>query len=387
MTSKLKDKYAIAGIGHTDYSTDSGRTEFELALEAIRAAVEDAGLEFKDIDGIVGDHPGRVAVMDIASALGLPELGFFIETEYAGGGAPASVVHAIAGMEGGRAAHVLCYKALNGASKNSLPSFAFSVEPYELGFTAPFGLSGPHARAALSARRHMHLYGTTGIQFGEVAVACRAHALRNPNAVMRDRPMSIDDHQSSDMIADPLRRLDCFTEADGAAALVITSVDRAKDLKQPPAYVMAASQACNASLSRGIKDPAIMENETRLLGRELFRMAGVSPDDIDVLQIYDEFTPYVIMALEDLGFCGKGEGGALVEQGQIQWPDGKFPLNTSGGNLSEGCIEGFNHIIEAVKQMRGTSHAQVADAELALVCGATDVPTSGLILGRQRCHT
>ncbi len=378
----LKDKYAIIGIGHTDYSLNSGRSEFQLALEAIMAAIQDAGLECKDIDGIIGDYPNRVDAMGIASALGLPRLGFFIEPEYNGGGAPSGLLHAIAGMEGGRADYVVCYKSLNGASRQSLPSMEMAVKPYELGFTRPFGLLGPEAYAALSAQRYMNQYGTTSLQLGAVALACRKHANHNPNAIMHGESMTIHDHQNSDLIADPLRRLDCCVEADGAAALVVTAADRAKDLKQPLVYIMAAAQACNGSLSTGIKDPEIMENETRLLGHDLFSTGGIKPQDVDVLQIYDDFTHYVLMALEDLGFCKKGEGGGLAGEGQITWPDGKFPLNTSGGSLSEGCIEGFNHMVEAVKQMRGTSFAQVKDAEIALVCGATDTAVSGLILRR-----
>lgn len=346
------------------------------------AAIKDAGLDFKNIDGIVGDNPSRVDVMTIGSALGLQKFGFFIETEFVGGGVPSGLLHAIAGMEAGRATHVVCYKSLNGSSKNSVPAFEFAVQPHELGFAKPFGLLDPVAYAALAARRHMHQYGTTSRQFGAIALACRKHANRNPNAIMHDEPMTIEDHQQSGLIADPLRRLDCHVEADGAAACVVASAERARDLKQQPVYIMAASQACGPSLSCGTIDPTVTENETRLLARNLFSMADLTPRDIDVLQVYDDFTPLVLMALEDLGFCEKGEGGGFVEGGSLEWPDGKLLLNTGGGNLSEGCIEGFNHIIEAVKQLRGVSTAQVRDAETVLVSGANGVATSGLILRR-----
>jgi len=378
----MKDEYSIVGIGHTDYSLSSGRSELDLALEAIMAAIEDAGLGFNDIDGIVGDYPNRVDPMTIATALGLRNFGFFIETDFGGGGVPGGLLHAIAGIEAGRATSVVCYKSLNGSSKLTLPGFAFAVEPHEHGFTRPFGLLAPVAYTALSARRHMHQYGTTSNQFGAIAVACRKHANRNPNAIMYGEPMTIGDHQNSKMIADPLRLLDCYVEADGAAACVVTSAERAKSLKQQPVYIMAAAQACGPYLSRGTKDPTIEENETSYLAQQLFSMSGLVPSDLDVLQIYDDYTPFVLMAVEDLGFCRKGEGGPFVESGTLEWPDGKLPLNTSGGNLSEGCIEGFNHIIEAVKQLRGASTAQVKDAEIAMVCGATGVATSGLILRR-----
>ena len=378
----IKDRYAIAGIGHTEYSSNSGRSELHLALEAIMSAVKDAGLDCKDIDGIVGDNPSRVDVMTIGSALGVKKFGFFIETEFAGGGVPSGLLHAIAGIQAGRATHVVCFKALNGSTKNSVPAFEFVVQPHELGFAKPFGLLNPVAYAALAARRHMHHYGTASRHFGAIALACRKHANRNPNTIMHDHPMTIEDHQQSSIVADPLRLWDCYVEADGAAACVVTSAERARDLKQQPVYIMAASQACGPGFSGGTIDPTVKENETTLLAQNLFPMAGLTPRDIDVIQIYDDFTPLVLMTIEDLGFCEKGEGGGFVQDGRLEWPDGKLPMNTSGGNLSEGCIEGFNHIIEAVKQLRGVSTAQVKDAEIVLVSGANGVATSGLILRR-----
>jgi len=379
MTS-IKDQYAIAGIGYTGCSLKSNRSELHLALEAVMAAIEDAGLNFNDIDGIIGDHPCRVDTMTIATALGLRDFGSFIETDFAGGGVPGGLLHAALSIDSGRASHVVCYKAFNGASKMSEARMDFAVEPYETGFERPFGLLHPVATAALAAQRYMHEYGTQTSQFGAIAATCRKHANCNPNALKYHEPMTLEDHQQSDIIAEPLRRLDCELEADGAAACVVTSAEMARELKQKPVYIMAAAQSCNSSISRGIKDPTVRENEISRLGESLFSTAGLKPSDIDVIQIYDDFTPYVLMALEDLGFCQKGEGGGLADSGLLTWPEGKLPLNTSGGNLSEGCLEGFNHIIEAVKQLRGTSTAQVDSAEVVLVCGASCVPTSGLIL-------
>ena len=196
MTS-IKDKYAIAGIGHTGFSLESNRSELHLALEAVMAAVEDAGLDFNDIDGIVGDYPCKVDTMTIASALGMREFGFFIETDFAGGGVPSGLLHAALGIESGRASHVVCYKALNGASKLSGPTMDFATEPYESGFTWPFGLLHPVAAAALAARRHMHEYGTRTRQFGAIAATCRKHANCNPDALMAHEPMTLEDHRQS----------------------------------------------------------------------------------------------------------------------------------------------------------------------------------------------
>jgi acetyl-CoA acetyltransferase len=310
------------------------------------------------------------------------DFNFFIETDFAGGGTPGGILHAILAIESGRASKVLCYKAINGSSKISVPGMEFAVHPYELGFIQPFGLLHPVAAAALAARRYMHKYGALPSHFEAVAKACRKHANRNPNALMYNNIWTQKEYMESEIIAQPLRGLDCGIEADGAAACVVTSAAIAKDLKQPPVYITAAAQSCVPGISRGIKDPTGKKNEISVLGERLFSAAGIEQSDIDVICIYDDFTPYVLMALEDLGFCKKGEGKYMAESGVLMWPDGKLPLNTGGGNLSEGCLDGFNHIIEAVKQLRGVSTSQVDNAEIALVCGQSAVPTSGLILRR-----
>ena len=378
----IKDKYAIAGIGYTGCSINSGQSETHMALSAIMAAIDDAGLKCSDIDGIIGDHPVRVDAMTIGSALGLKKFATFIETDYAGGGVAGGLLHAIVSMEAGRSRNVVCYKSINGASKVTEPGMTFVVDPYELGFIQPFGLLGSLPVAALAAKRHMHEYGTRTRHFEAIARTCRKNAVLNPDALMYNTPFVADEYENAIIVADPLRRLDCQIRADGAAACVVTSVERAKDLKQPPVYVAAAAQCSHPCLSTGTKDPTLMENETTVLARQLFSMAGLGPADIDVLQIYDDFTPFVIMALEDLGFCKKGEGGDFADSGVLAWPEGDLPLNTAGGNLSEGCLDGFTHIVEAVKQLRGTSAAQVENAQFALVCGQSAVPTSGLILRR-----
>jgi acetyl-CoA acetyltransferase len=230
----------------------------------------------------------------------------------------------------------------------------------------------------------MHQYGTTSRQFGAVAVACRKHANRNPDAIMYRQPMTLEDHQASRMIADPLRLLDCCLECDGAGAIVITSAERAKSMPHPPAYILAG--AMGTGPHQASHRPYAYLNmaefpETRYVARQLFGMAGVTPQDIDVAQIYEHFSVAVIIALEDLGFCKKGEGGPFVEGGRIEI-GGEIPVNTSGGNLSEVYIHGITHIMEGVRQIRGTSTAQVLGAELSLVAGPNFIPTSALIFCR-----
>jgi acetyl-CoA acetyltransferase len=194
--------------------------------------------------------------------------------------------------------------------------------------------------------------------------------------------ITVEDHQSSRMIAEPLHLLDCCLETDGACAVVVTSAERARDLKQPPAYILAAARASGRNsepmMNLNRRDPMI--TDAAWAAKDLYAMAGIGPANVDVAELYDHFTPWAIMALEDFGFCAKGEGAAFVDSGATRWPDGKLPVNTHGGSLSEAYIHGFTHILEGVRQIRGSSTCQVHDAEVALVCSAVPVPTSALIL-------
>ena len=252
----------------------------------------------------------------------------------------------------------------------------------------PFGLLAPPQMLALMVRRHMHLYGTKQEHLAEIAISTRLNANRNPRAVMHARPMSIDDYYASRMISDPLRLYDCCLESDGACAVVLTSSDHARDLRKRPVSVLAAAQSSGPGWGSGPLGSHNMPSESYAttnsvaLAEELFGQAGVTPSDIDVAQIYDHFSGMVIIALEDYGFCPRGQGGDFVADGNIRWQGGSLPINTAGGNLSEAYLHGFNHIAEGVRQLRGESTSQVADAELCLVTGGLGVaPTTGLILG------
>ena len=250
-------------------------------------------------------------------------------------------------------------------------------------YLEPYGLFSPAQMVALAARRHMHLYGTKSADFGAISVACRTHAQTNPNAVMRGRPITIEDHQSSRIIADPLHLLDCCLETDGGAAVVITSVDRAKDCSHKPAYIMGgAFGAGEWNAQRVVKNVEKAETESTVTGKALFGRAGIAHSDVDVCFVYDHFTPLVLMAIEELGFCQRGEGGAFVSDGKLLWPNGSLPLNTSGGNLSEGYIHGMENVVEAVRQLRGQAINQVPDAEVAFVSSGNGVPTTAMLLHR-----
>jgi acetyl-CoA acetyltransferase len=251
------------------------------------------------------------------------------------------------------------------------------------GYLAHYGLFSPAQMVALAARRHMHLYGTQSTHFGEIAVACRTHANHNPQALMYGRPMTLEDHQNSRMISEPVRLLDCCLETDGGAALIITTPERAADRQTLPVYIMAGGMGGGAwNTRRIIKDVESPETEATVIARHLFDDAGITHDDIDVLFLYDHFTPLVLMALEEYGFCKRGEGKDFVTGGRLVWPEGNLPLNTSGGNLSEGYIHGMQNTIEAVRQLRGASRCQVPHAQFAFVAAGNAVPTSAMILRR-----
>ncbi len=382
----LKDKTAIVGIGHTEYSRDSGRSEMSLAVEAIRNAIVDAGLKPSDIDGIAKYTMDNNSEIDIASNLGIPALRFFGEVGYGGGGGPVgSVLLGAMAVATGMANCVVAFRAMNERSGRGTPRYGqASGKKTATGPSAyqePFGLFSPAQMVALAARRHMHLYGTKSEHFGAIAVACRTHAQNNPNAVMRGRPITIEDHQSSRMIADPLHLLDCCLETDGGAAVVITSAERARDLKHKPAYIMGGAFGAGGwNIHRVVKNIEAPETESTVIAKVLFDRAGITHKDVDVCFLYDHFTPLVLFAFEELGFCKRGEGGPFVSDGKLLYPNGSLPYNTSGGNLSEGYIHGMENTIEAVRQLRGQAINQVRDAEIAFVASGNGVPNTAMIL-------
>jgi len=384
--SLLSDKTAIVGIGHTEYSRDSGRSELTLACEAIGAAIADAGLTPADIDGITKYTMDNNDPIDIARNLGIPELRYAGEVNYGGGGGPVgTILQAAMAVATGQAKAVVAFRAMNERSGRGTPRFgqASSAEGAAglHSYQAPYGLFSPAQMVALAARRHMHLYGTESRHFGEIAVTCRHHANLNPDAMMYGRPMSIDDHQHSRMIASPLHLLDCCLETDGGAAVVITTADRARDMAKPPVYISGIGFGAGHWNHRSIvKDMDSVHSESTVIAKHVFRDAGITHKDIDVLFIYDHFTPLVLMAIEDYGFCKRGEGKDFVMNGRLRWPDGELPMNTSGGNLSEGYMHGMQNTIEAVRQLRGVARCQVQNARHAFVSAGNAVPTSAMIL-------
>ncbi|BCY13369.1 lipid-transfer protein [Actinoplanes sp. L3-i22] len=370
---------AIAGIGATEFSKDSGRSELRLAVEAVRAALDDAGLRPSDVDGLTTFSMDDNAEIAVAREIGAGELTFLSRIGYGGGAACAVVQQAVLAVTAGIAGTVVCYRALN---ERSGRRFGQATAPPGIDATwhYPMGLATPAAQVAMVARRYMHDHGVTTDDFGQVTVAARRHAATNPAAWFFGRPITLDDHRASRWIAEPLRLLDCCQESDGAVALVVTSAERAGDLRCRPAVVCAAAQGSGPDqfvMTSYYRDELASLPEMNVVARQLWGQSGFGPADVRAAVLYDHFTPYVLMQLEALGFCGRGEGRHVIAEGRL-------PVNPHGGQLGEAYIHGMNGIAEAVRQVRGTAVNQVPGDGPVLVTAGTGVPTSGLILDALR---
>lgn len=389
----MKEQTAIVGIGWTKYTKESGKTPLALALEASRNAIEDSGLAVKDIDGVVSySLQDSVSTSLVATSLGLPILRYS-QDESAGGGVACSVVsNAAMAVASGMANNVLVFRAMNGSSglrysrgdRTALRSGTGVGSDAETQFLAPYGATVASHYYALITRRHMFKYGTTPQQLGAVAITSRKHACLNERAMMRS-PLTMEKYESSPIFFDPLRLLDCCLMTDGACALIATASERARDLRHPPVYIMAAAQG-TGPYGQGLWSnywTDHTESAAKYIGPDLFGRAGITPKDINVAELYDAFTITVIIQLEDFGFCEKGEGGPYVQGGRIEI-GGKMPVNTHGGLLSEAYINGLNSVVEGVSQLRGEAgKRQVRNAEIGLVAAAGGtIPGSALILRR-----
>jgi acetyl-CoA acetyltransferase len=392
-SASIRDRAAIVGIGQTAFAKRSGNTEQRAAVEAIQAALEDAGLTIRDVDGVARFDIENVNELALVYGMGIPHLRFFAGVPSGGGAVCGTLVLAAMAIATGQANVVVCYRARNRGKQSS-----HGAKPLQGGrpwakhageltdfyqYHVPFGLITPAQEMALIYRRHMHEFGTTTEHFGMVAVAQRAHAARNPRAVMR-QPITLADHRDSRWIAEPLRLLDCCLETDGACAVVVTSAERARDCRQRPAHLLAGAQAEGPIHIQMADYLAHWQEKTAgaYVAEQLYAMADVGPADVDAAMFFDHFGPAVILSLEDYGFCSRGEGGAFVAAGQHAWPHGSLPVNTHGGSLSEAYIHGYNHILEGVRQIRGTSSCQVEDAELVLVTSSNTDPTGAVLLRR-----
>jgi acetyl-CoA acetyltransferase len=388
----LSGAAAIAGIGATEFSKASGRSELQLACEAVTAAIGDAGLEPSDVDGMVSFTAESSAEIHVARNVGVGELTFFSRIGYGGGAAAATVAHAAAAINAGLADVVVCWRAFNersgeryGLGQANRPMDT-NADRAAYSWMTPFGLSTPAQWVAMFAQRYIHEFGASSEDFGRVAVLDRKHAATNPHAWFHERPITLEEHQASRWISEPLHLLDCCQETDGGQALVVVSAERAKDLPHPPAVVVGASQGSGEDqhMMTSYYRPSISGiPEMGLVGDQLWQQTGLRPSDMDAAILYDHFTPFVLSQLEELGFCGRGEAKDFVADGHLEL-DGSLPTNTHGGQLGEAYLHGMNGIAEAVRLVRGTSVNQPGTVANVVVTAGTGVPTSGVVLGAAR---
>jgi len=373
---------AIAGVGASAQGKLPEETTLSLAVSALRQALDDAGLDKNDLDGLL-TMPGTTSPYGAKDYLMVGgELGINprITGSMSLGGATAGVLvqQAAMAIEAGLASVVACVfsdTARTGGSKFDAP--AGRGDSWGI-----WGMFGNTANSALTAARHMALYGTTAEQLGWVAVTCRRHASMNDQAVMRE-PITVADYLDSRPIVDPLRKLDCCLISDGAVAIVVTSTERAAVGRKPPVRILGMGQG-NTLQTFEHPEWWYLPHQRDCISMA-YRMAGVSPSDIDVAQLYDNFTISVLLWLEHAGFCQPGESGPFVEGGERISLGGELPINTAGGNLSESYMQGWLHVVEGVRQVRGECGPRQADgAELCLVTGRgmTLNTASCLILGR-----
>jgi acetyl-CoA acetyltransferase len=375
----VSGKYAIVGVGESDVGQKLGRSGMALQLQAITRALTDSGLDKSAVDGVLGRASGGLVPnfsAVLAERLGIKPT-YTSDVALSGASSASMILAAVAALEAGYCTTVLC---VNGDAQTGRAERGGGPKSWIEDFERPFGFIGAPVSYALPAQRHMYEYGTTSEQFGAIAVACRKHASLNPNATFREL-ITIADHQASRMIADPYHLLDCCPNTDAAGAVIITSAERARNLRQPPVYLLGLGQE-NSHADVQYAKPM---TATAMQGasRQAYAMAGLGPKDIDVAELYDCFTYVVLVTLEDYGFCKKGEGGSFVEGGRIEL-GGELPVNTGGGLLSQGHATGFLHITEGATQMRGAAGArQVANAQTAIVSGQCSVTgiNACLILG------
>jgi acetyl-CoA acetyltransferase len=377
-------KYAaIAGIGQTEFSKNSGRSELQLAAEASRAALQDAGIDPAEVDGMITFTLDPSDEIGLSRCLGVTDLAY--TTRIPGGGAAsvATVYQAMAAITSGICEVVLIWRAMN---ERSAYRFGQPIVPASGGvvnvagngtgsllWCMPFGAQTPASWEALAAQRYMNTFGITNRDLGLVSVTQRKHAATNPLAWFYRKPITLEEHQQSRWIVEPiLRLLDCCQESDGGVALVITSLERARDLKQPPVRIVASAQSIPAEvevISNYYHADLTIMPEAHGVARRLYARSGLTPKDMQLAMIYDAFTPQVFRQLEAFGFCGRGEAKDFVKNGNIEL-GGSLPVNTNGGLIGEAYIHGMNNITEAVRQLRGTASNQVQDLTHALVsCG------------------
>jgi acetyl-CoA acetyltransferase len=368
---------AVVGIHALPFSKSIGMTERRAGGLAILGALADAGLSVGDVDGMFRYVWEGTTEMEMARVLGVQNLRMFGEVDYGGGAGAPTVSHAALAIENDLADVVVVWRARN-RSSGGRPWVSQLHATGQDQFERPYGLVRPVDGMALHTRFWIHKYGWTPEVLGRVAVTQRGHARRNPAALMQ-KPMTMDDYLGSRMIADPLRLFDCCLETDAAMAMVLTSAERAADLKSTPAFVTGFGMGSGPQMTAMTfyYGDQLGVTPSRYVAPELWRNTGLTPRDIDVVQFYDAFTPQIPLGFEEYGFCGEGESPAYMADGAAP------PYNTSGGGLSEAYVHGFNLLVEGVRQVRGTSTSQVPNVRHSLVTSGNVVPTGAIVFSKE----
>jgi acetyl-CoA acetyltransferase len=384
MPDLIKDKTAIVGIGQTKFGKGLPDSELSLACQAISAAIDDAGLQPSDVDGLALFSMEDGREVDVARNVGLGDVTFFTEVGYGGGGGCGALGHAALAVATGQAEVAVAWRARKRADKASRPwAQATARMGGQFQWSRPFALLRPVDEVAMLTRRYMHEYGATRDHLANIAIAFRKHANQNPNATMYERTLSREQYMQARWISEPLCLFDNCLETDGALAVVIVSAERARDLKHPPVYVHSYAQGLppqhQTMTNYFCEDPLMGPAWTA--AKRLWANADLKPSDVDCAQIYDAFSPLILLSLEGYGFCKRGEAPAFTDDGGLEL-GGRLPTNTAGGGMSEAYVHGFNLVLEGVRQLRGTSTGQVENAETCLVTSGEGVPTGAVLLRR-----
>jgi len=388
MPTTLKNEAAIIGIGQTEFSKNSGRSEMQLACEAVSAALDDCGVKPEEVDGLVTFTLDTNDEVEVAQNVGLGDLTFYSRIPYGGGAAIGVIQQAVMAVATGVAKTVVVYRAFNERSGRrysiGIGEGIVTADLIHWSWYLPFGLLTPASWVAMFTQRYMHEYGCTAEDLAQVAVSTRKHAVNNPGAFFYGKELTVEEHLGSRFIAEPLRLYDCCQESDGGCAQVITSVERAKDFPHKPAIIRGVAEAATRGQENmtSFYRPSISYlPEVDLVAKQVYEQSGLGPKDVDAAIIYDAFTPIVLWQLESYGFCDRGEAKDFIKDGALE-VGGRLPCNTHGGQLSEAYIHGMNGVNEGVRLIRGTSLNQPAKNDHVLVTAGVGVPTSGMILGQ-----
>ncbi len=388
MPCTLKDEAAIVGIGQTEYSKNSGRSELQLAAEAVKAAIDDAGIRPDEVDGMVGFTLDSSDEIEVARTVGCGELNLLSRIPHGGGAAVALLHQAAMAVATGVCKYVVCYRALNGRSghrySEGVSGNLITSDMIHWSWYMPYGLMTPTSWVAMFTQRYMHETGCKSVDLAQVAISTRKHAINNPNAIFYQKPLTLEDHQNSKWIVDPLHLYDCCLETDGGAACIVTSRERAKALHKNAALIRGVAQGSGP-------DQEVMTSFYRpnmasipsmdVVARQIWEQTGMTAANVDAAVIYDAFTSIVLWQLESFGFCKPGEAKDFIKGGNLE-VGGRLPTNTHGGQLSEAYIHGMNGVNEGVRVIRGQSINQPKKNEHVLVTAGVGVPTSAMLLGQ-----